>query len=154
MPRTILANIFCLCHILLLLPLIIRKIWETRKMFAIFHSTLCDNNLVFLNRKIAQIFFYPHMRLVGNYFGKTLRSNVIWEASRQVPEQVPEMVSPVFWFDALNVSTSEPKSAPAGFNVRLIERFGVELEWQSVDGATGYKVRQRTLTRFTCFTCF
>ena len=91
------------------------------------------------------------MRLVGNYFGKTLRSNVIWEASRQVPEQVPEMVSPVFSFDALNVSTSEPKSAPAGFNVRLIERFGVELEWQSVDGATGYKVRQSTLTRFTCF---
>ena len=87
------------------------------------------------------------MRRVGNYFGKTLRSNVIWEASRQVPE----MVSPVFWFDALNVSTSEPKSAPAGFNVRLIERFGVELEWQSVDGATGYKVRQSTLTRFTCF---
>lgn len=78
------------------------------------------------------------MLLVWNYLGKVLRGNVIWEAFGQVPE----MVSPVFWFDTLHVSSSVPKSAPAGFNVRLVERFGVELEWQPVDGATGYKVSQ------------
>ena len=53
LPCAILADIFLVSHILLLFCYYLQlscKIWETRKIFHILHSALCDDNYIYISK--------------------------------------------------------------------------------------------------------